>query len=54
MEIGTTTISREIERAVAALDVDAIEKAYWDQDEFVFIPRFLDSEAIGPFIQDVS
>ena len=53
MGTETTTLSREIERAIAALDVGAIERAYWDQDEFVFIPRFLDPEAIAPFVEDM-
>ena len=49
----TTSLSREVERAVAGLDVARLEREYWDQDEFLFIPRFLRPDALTPLLGDV-
>jgi len=53
MDPITTTINAEIDRAVARLDVARLEREYWDQDEFLFIPRFLRPETIAPLLDDV-
>jgi hypothetical protein len=47
-------IGAEIDRAVAALDVAALEREYWDQDEFVFLPRFLPAETVARLLEDVA
>jgi len=35
------SVDEEVERAVAALDVARMRREYWEQDEFVFLDRFL-------------
>lgn len=35
------SLGEAIDRAVAALDLDRVRKAYWDQNEFVVLPGFL-------------
>ncbi len=49
----TTSMSAEIDGAVARLDFARLEQEYWEQDEFLFIPRFLRPEAIAPLVDDV-
>ena len=49
----TTSLGREVERAVSGLDVARLEREYWDQDEFLFIPRFLRPDALTPLLGDV-
>lgn len=48
-----SAVSADIERAVAALDPAALQKEYWAQDEFLFIPQFLAAAALGPLMADV-
>jgi alkylated DNA repair dioxygenase AlkB len=42
-----------VERALAELDAAAIETAFREQDEFVFIENFLPSSALLPLLRDV-
>ncbi|MGH7407574.1 MAG: hypothetical protein ACREKF_06145, partial [Candidatus Methylomirabilales bacterium] len=35
------SLGEEVERAVAALDVERVRREYWEQEEFVFLERFL-------------
>ena len=39
--IGAESLAQMVERAVAALDFERVRRAYWEQDEFVFLERFL-------------
>lgn len=48
-----SAILEEIEKAVACLDFHHLFQEYWDQDEVLFIPEFLDPHAIGPLFDDV-
>lgn len=46
-------LTRDIERAVAALDEPRLQREYWDQDEFLFIPSFLPPAAVERLLEDV-
>lgn len=41
MSSPTQSLGEAMDRAVAALDLDRVRKAYWDQNEFVVLPGFL-------------
>ena len=43
----------ELERAVAALDVERLAREYWEQDEFLFVPAFLSGDTVGRLLADV-
>lgn len=36
-----SSVTEAVERAIAALDLDRLEREYWDQNEFLYIPEFL-------------
>ena len=42
-----------IERALAVLPVEALERQYWEQDEFLFIPDAVPRETVAPLLEDV-
>jgi hypothetical protein len=48
-----TTLTAEIDRAVAQLDFARLEREYWEQDEFLFLPQFLQPEVVAPLLEDV-
>lgn len=48
-----TVVAAEIERALGALDVERLEREYWEQDEFVFVPGFLPRETVARLLEDV-
>jgi len=50
---ATRTFAAEIDAALARLDLPALEREYWAQDEFLFIPRFLPPVAVGALLDDV-
>jgi alkylated DNA repair dioxygenase AlkB len=43
----------EIDAALERLDVPALEREYWAQDEFLFVPSFLPPVAVGALLDDV-
>lgn len=43
---STMEVEQAVERAVAALDVERIAKEYWEQDEFVYLPKFLPAPVV--------
>jgi hypothetical protein len=53
--IGADSLGQMVERAVAALDFEGVRRAYWDQDEFVFLERFLPPALVAehflPYVQ---
>ncbi len=53
MDPVVSTLTAEIDRAVAQLDFARLEREYWEQDEFLFIPQFLRPEAVAPLLEDV-
>ena len=53
MTPATRAFAAEIATALDRLDVPALEREYWAQDEFLFIPRFLPPVAVGALLDDV-
>jgi hypothetical protein len=53
MTLATRAFAVEIDAALDRLDVAALEREYWAQDEFLFIPRFLPPVAVGALLDDV-
>lgn len=45
---STVELAQAVEQAVAALDVERIMREYWEQDEFVYLPKFLPA----PIVQE--
>ncbi len=39
-------VTEAVDRAVAALDLDRLEREYWEQNEFLYIPQFLPREFV--------
>ncbi|MFI5328275.1 MAG: 2OG-Fe(II) oxygenase [Candidatus Rokuibacteriota bacterium] len=50
---ATRAFAAEIDAALDRLDVPALEREYWAQDEFLFIPRFLPPIAVRALLDDV-
>jgi hypothetical protein len=50
---ATRGFAAEIDTALDRLDVPALEREYWAQDEFLFIPRFLPPVAVSALLDDV-
>lgn len=48
------SVALEIERAVAALDEARLQREYWDQDEFLFLPQFLPPAVVERLLEDVA
>jgi hypothetical protein len=46
-------VDAEVESALAALDLAALEAAYWEQGEFLFLPRFLAPTTVDRLLADV-
>ena len=40
-QVCVNSVTEAVERAIAALDLDRLERDYWDQNEFLYIPEFL-------------
>ncbi len=53
MDPVVTSMTAEIDRAVAQMDFGRLEREYWEQDEFLFIPQFLRPEVVAPLLDDV-
>ena len=49
-----SSVALEIERAVAALDEAGLQREYWDQDEFLFLPQFLPPAVVERLLEDVA
>jgi len=49
----TQALTAEIDAAVERLDAARLAQEYWEQDEFLFIERFLPPSAVGPLLDDV-
>jgi hypothetical protein len=41
-----SSVTEAVQRAIAALDLDRLEREYWDQNEFLYIPQFLPREFV--------
>jgi hypothetical protein len=53
MTSDTRAFTAEIDAALDRLDIGAVEREYWAQDEFLFIEQFLPASAVGPLLDDV-
>jgi hypothetical protein len=42
----TMSVGEAVEHAVARLDFDRLHREYWEQNEFLFIPQFLDRSLV--------
>ncbi|HEU4685780.1 MAG TPA: 2OG-Fe(II) oxygenase [Nitrospira sp.] len=55
--IAATRVAESVDQAVARLDFDRLHREYWEQNEFLFIPQFLDrafvEEVLVPQAQGV-
>ncbi len=49
----TTMVADEVERAVAALDPDALKAKYWAQDEFIHLERWLPASLVDRMVAEV-
>jgi hypothetical protein len=49
----TPSVADTLRGAVAALDVEAVRRSYWDQNEFVYLERWLPAELIGRMLAEV-
>ena len=49
-----SSVALEIERAVADLDETRLQREYWDQDEFLFLPQFLPPAVVERLLEDVA
>jgi hypothetical protein len=47
------SVALEIERAVRELDEARLQREYWDQDEFLFLPQFLPPAVVDRLLEDV-
>ena len=52
-ESTTTLVAREVERALAGLDVATVKKTYWEQNEFVHLDRWLPASIVDPIVAEV-
>ena len=50
---AATVIATEVDRAVAALDREALGRRYWEQGEFLFLPSFLDAATVSRLTDEV-
>ena len=48
----TQALTAEIDAALDRLDAARLAREYWEQDEFLFIERFLPPSAVGPLLDD--
>jgi hypothetical protein len=53
MTPATLVFAAEIDAALDLLDLAALAREYWAQDEFLVIPRFLPPVAVGALLDDV-
>ena len=41
MSDAATPVAETVQQALAGLDVEAVRRTYWDQNEFVYLERWL-------------
>ena len=49
----TTVVADEIERALARLDLGALKKTYWEQNEFIHLERWLPASIVERMVAEV-
>src|SRR5262249_47026906 len=48
-----TPVTAEVERALAGLDVEAVKKTYWEQNEFFHLERWVPSSIVERMVAEV-
>src|SRR5262249_61089314 len=48
-----TPVTAEVERALAGLDVGAVKKTYWEQNEFVHLERWVPPSIVERMVAEV-
>jgi hypothetical protein len=52
-ESTTTVVAGEIARALAGLDLEAVKKTYWEQNEFLCLERWLPASIVERMVAEV-
>jgi len=52
-ESTTTVVAEEVERALAGLDFDEVKKTYWNQNEFIYLERWLPASIVERIVAEV-
>ena len=50
MDNLTTPLAEEVPRAIERLDFDRTRRTYWEQNECIFIERFLPAEVVQHYL----
>jgi hypothetical protein len=53
MSDATLSVADTVRGALAGLDVEAVRRSYWDQNEFVYLERWLPAELIDRMLAEV-
>ena len=53
MDTHTIGVGQRVESAIEGLDIEALRRVYWDQNEFIFLARFLPPEVTDQFLAEV-
>ncbi|MBI4400496.1 MAG: 2OG-Fe(II) oxygenase [Nitrospirae bacterium] len=53
MQNLTVSVEQSVQDAIDGLDLERVRRAYWDQNEFVFLERILPLEAVDQFLSEV-
>ena len=53
MSESSVAVMDEVARALAALDLEGTRRTYWDQNEFVYLERWLPAELIDRMLAEV-
>jgi hypothetical protein len=49
----TAVVAGEVERVLAGLDFDEVKKTYWDQNEFIYLERWLPASIVDAIVAEV-
>jgi hypothetical protein len=50
---GSVIVADEVARALAAVDVEAARNTYWEQNEFIYLERWLPADLVARMIAEV-
>ena len=53
MRDAATPVADTVQQALAGLDVEAVRRTYWDQNEFVYLERWLPAGLIDRILSEV-
>ena len=51
--LAPAAMEQNIARTLEALDLDAVRRTYWEQEEFVYIERLFPESVTGPMVEEV-